>query len=203
VGATERDEGLRAAWQVIVPEQIQARLLVFVDEMGANTSLGNLYAWARRGKRARTKVPRNRGPNTTLLASITHEGMGPCVAVGGSTTGEVFEAYIEQVLSKGLEPGQVVVMDNLSTHKGSKIRELIAAQDCELRFLPSYSPDLNPIEKAFSKVKGLLRQAGARTREVLIEAMGKTLDEVTYRDALGFFEHCGYRTSAKPLRQPL
>ena len=188
---------------MIVADQIEAKRLVFVDEMGANTSLATLYAWARRGKRVRTKVPRNRGPNTTLLASMTHEGMGPCVAVVGSTTGEVFEAYIEQVLSTALKPGQVVVMDNLSAHKGSKIRELIEARGCELLFLPPYSPDLNPIEEAFSKVKGLLRQAGARTREVLIEAMGRALDAVANRDARGFIEHYGYRTSAQPLRQPL
>jgi transposase len=192
VGATERDEWLTAAWQVIVAEQIEARRLVFVDEMGANTSLGNIYSWARRGKRARTKVPRNRAANTTLLASITHEGMGPCVAVVGRTAGEVFEAYIEQVFSKALEPGQVMVMDNLAAHKGRKIRELIEAKGCELLFLPPYSPDLNPIEEAFAKVKALLRRAGARTRESLVEAMGRALEAVTDRDACGFFEHCGY-----------
>jgi transposase len=200
VGASERDEWLRAAWQVIVAEEIDARRLVFVDEMGANTSLATLYGWARRGKRARTKVPRNRGPNTTLLASMTHEGMGPCVAVVGSTTREVFEAYIEQVLSTALKPGQVVVMDNLSAHKGSKIRELIEAQGCELLFLPPYSPDLNPIEEAFAKVKALLRRAGARTRETLVEAMGRALEAVTVRDTHGFFEHCGYCVVGRPLR---
>jgi transposase len=118
--------------------------------------------------------------------------MGPCVAVGGSTTGEVFEAYIEQVFSKGLEPGQVVVMDNLAAHKRRKIRELIEAKGCELLFLPPYSPDLNPIEEAFAKVKALLQRAGARTRESLVEAMGRALEAVTGRDARGFFEHCGY-----------
>jgi len=184
---------------VIVAEQIDARRLVFVDEMGANTSLATLYAWARRGKRARMKVPRNRGPNTTLLASMTHEGMGPCVAVVGSTTGEVFETYIEQVLSTALKPGQVVVMDNLAAHKGSKIRELIEAQGCELLFLPPYSPDLNPIEEAFAKVKALLRRAGVRTREALVEALGHALEAVTGRDARGFFEHCGYRVLSRPL----
>lgn len=184
---------------MIVAEQIEARRLVFVDEMGANTSLATLYAWARRGKRARTKVPRNRGPNTTLLASMTQEGMGPRVAVVGNTTREVFEAYIEQVLSTALKPGQVVVMDNLSAHKGSKIRELIEAQGCELLFLPPYSPDLNPIEEAFAKVKGLVRRAEARTRETLVEAMGRALEAVTVRDARGFFEHCGYRVLGRPL----
>ena len=144
-------------------------------------------------------MPRNRGPNTTLLASMTHEGMGPCVAVVGSTTREVFEAYIEQVLSTALEPGQVVVMDNLSAHKGSKIRGLIEAQGCELLFLPPYSPDLNPIEEAFAKAKALLQRAGVRTREALVEALGHVLEAVTGRDARGFFEHCGYRLSGRPL----
>jgi transposase len=184
---------------VIVAEQIDARRLVFVDEMGADTSLATLYAWARRGKRAWTKVPRNRGPNTTLLANMTHEGMGPCVAVVGSTTGKVLETYIEQALSTTLKPGQVVVMDNLSAHKGSKIRELIEAQGCELLFLPPYSPDLNPIEEAFAKVKALLRRAGVRTREALVEALGHALEAVTGRDARGFFEHCGYRVLGRLL----
>ncbi|HLM78569.1 MAG TPA: IS630 family transposase [Rubrobacteraceae bacterium] len=196
MGASERDEWLRAAWRVIVTEEIDARRLVFVDEMGANISLTSLYAWARRGKRAWTKVPRNRGRNITLLASITYEGMGPCVAVMGSTTREVFKAYIEQVLSRALKPGQVVVMDNLSVHKGSKIRELIEAQGCQVLFLPPYSPDLNPIEEAFAKVKALLRRAGARTRETLMEAMGRALEAVTVLDARGFFEHCGYHPAA-------
>ncbi len=192
MSASERDEWLRAAWRVIVAEEIDARRLVFVDEMGANILLAPLYAWARRGKRARTKVPRNRGLNTTLLASMTHEGMGPCVAVVDSTTREVFEAYTEQMLSRALKPSQVVVMDNLSSHKGSKIRKLIEARGCELLFLPPYSPDLNPIEEAFAKVKALLRRAGARTRETLVRAMGWALEAVTALDAQGFFEHCGY-----------
>jgi transposase len=203
VGASERDEWPRAAWRLIVADQIEARRLVFVDEMGANTSLATLYAWARRGKRVRTKVPRNRGPNTTLLASMTHEGMGPCVAVVGSTTREVFEAYIEQVLSTALKPGQVVVMDNLSAHKGSKIRELTEAQGCELLFLPPYSPDLNPIEEAFAKVKALLRRTGARTRETLVEAMGRALDAVGASDARGFFTHCGYGGLKQQLQKTL
>jgi transposase len=124
---------------------------------------------------------------------MTFEGMGPCLSVEGSMTALVFEVYIERVLSPTLKPGQVVVMDNLSAHKGSKVRKLIEAQDCELLYLPPYSPDLNPIEEAFSKVKGLLRQAGARTREALVEAIGRALDAITSRDARGFFGHCGYR----------
>jgi transposase len=160
---------------------------VFVDEMGANTSLAPLYAWSRRGERALASVPRNWGANVTLLASITAEGMGECLAVEGSTTREVFEAYLERVLTPSLGPGQVVVMDNLSSHKGSRVRELIEERGCELIYLPPYSPDLNPIEEAFAKLKALLRKAGARTCEALIEAMGRALDALTASDARGFF----------------
>jgi hypothetical protein len=118
VGASERDEFLSAAWRVLVDKKIDAERLVFVDEMGSNTSLAALYAWSRRGDRARCSVPRNRGKNTTLLASMTSEGMGPCLAVVGSTTAAVFEAYVDQVLAPVLRPGQVVVLDNLVAHKG-------------------------------------------------------------------------------------
>jgi transposase len=195
VGASERDEFLRAAWRLMVADKIDARQLVFVDEMGTNTALSSLYAWAPKGERARCKVPRNRGPNTTLLASMTAEGMGPCAAVAGSTTREVFEAYVEQVLAPALRPGQVVVMDNLTAHKGERVRELIERRGCKLLYLPPYSPDLNPIEEAFSKVKGVLRKAGARTREALVDAMAVALDAVSAADAMDFLEHCSYRVS--------
>ncbi len=193
----ERDEWLRAAWRVTVARETATERLVFVDEMGTNTSLHPLYAWSMRGERARCSVPRNRGPNTTLLASMTAKGMGPCLAVQGATTRIVFEAYIEKVLLPSLRHGQVVVMDNLSAHKGERVRELIEGVGCELLYLPPHSPDFSPIEEAFSKVKGLLRKAQARSREALVEAMGKALDAVTTRDARGFFEHCGYRASGQ------
>jgi transposase len=196
VGASERDEWLRAAWRTLVAEGLDADRLVFVDEMGANTSLAPLYAWSRRGERALASVPRNWGANVTLLASMSAEGMGPCLAVEGSTTKEVFKTYLERVLALSLRPGQVVVMDNLSSHKGSWVRELIEERGCELMYLPPYSPDLNPIEEAFAKLKGLLRRVGARTHEALIEAMGRALDAVTASDARGFFEHRGYRAKA-------
>lgn len=148
----------------------------------------------------RFEAPRNWGANISLLSSMTLlEGMGPSLAVEGSTTKVVFETYIERVLAPTLKSGQVVVMDNLSSHKGPRIRELIEGRGCELFYLPPYSPDLNPIEEAFAKIKALLRRAGARTRETLIEAMGRALDAVTESDARGFFEHRGYRPLAQPL----
>jgi transposase len=144
-------------------------------------------------------VPRNWGANITLPASITVDGIGPCLAVEGSTTREVFEAYLEWVLAPQLRPGQVVVMDNLSAHKGSRVRELVKERGCKLLYLPPYSPDFNPIEQAFSKVKGLLRRAEGRTREALIEAMGTALSAVSRRKVRGFFDNCGYRTSGQLL----
>ena len=199
LGASERDEFLRAAWRVMVAGEIHAERLVFVDECSTNTSLAPLYAWSRRGERAFCSLPRNWGANMTLLASMSAGGMGPCLAVEGPTTREVFETYLEEVLVPSLKAGQVVVMDNLSSHKGSRVRELIEGRGCELLYLPPYSPDLNPIEEAFAKFKALLRKAGARTREALIEAIGRALGAVSAKDAHGFFKHRGYRAAAQLL----
>jgi transposase len=192
MGALERDEFLRAAWKVMVAERVEAEQLVFVDEMGSNISLSPLYAWAPRGARALCSAPRNRGSNTTVLWSMTLEGMRPALTVEGASTSVVFEAYVEQVLAPTLRRGQVVVLDNLSAHKGERARELIEGRGCELLYLPSYSADLNPIEEAFAKIKGLLRKSEARTREALVEAIGAAISAVTAKDARGFFEHCGY-----------
>ena len=199
MGASERDEFLRAAWRAMVAGTTHASRFVFVDECSTNVSLRPLYAWSPRGERALCSAPRNWGKNVTLLSSMTLLGMGPSLAVEGSTTRAVFEAYVEEALAPSLHPGQVVVMDNLTAHKGERVRELIEERGCELVYLPPYSPDFNPIEQAFSKVKGLLRGAEARTREALIEAMGWALSAVTTTDASGFFRHCGYRTSAQLL----
>jgi transposase len=193
VGATERDEWLRAAWRVTVAGAVDPCKLVFVDEMGTNTSLFPRYAYSPKGRRAYAQVPRNRGSNTTLLASMSLEGMGPCLAVEGTTSATVFEAYVEQVLAPNLRRGQIVVLDNLSAHKSERARELIEERGCQLLYLPPYSPDFNPIEEAFSKIKGALRKAQARTREALIEALGIAISAVTAREARGFIEHGGYR----------
>ena len=182
-----------------VSENSDPERLIFVDEMGANTSLSPLRAWSRRGERAHCSVPRNRGKNTTLLSSMSVEGMGPSVAVEGATDREVFESYLQEVLAPSLRRDQIVVMDNLSAHKGERVRELVESMGCKLLYLPPYSPDLNPIEEAFSKIKGILRKAEARSREALVEAMGRALDAITLQDARGFFEHCGYRAPGQSL----
>lgn len=193
MGAAERDEWLRAAWKVTLAQHIDPERLVFVDEMGANTSLSAIYAYSPKGQRAYCSVPRNRGPNTTLLSCMSVEGMGSSLTVEGATNRDVFEAYVERALSPELRPGQVVVMDNLTAHKGERVRELIEERGCELLYLPPYSPDFNPIEEAFSKIKAVLRKVEARTPEGLVEAMGVAISAVSAHDARGFFEHCGYR----------
>jgi transposase len=173
--------------------------LVFVDEMGTHTSLAPIYAYSPVGERAYFEVPRNRGKNTTLIASLHAEGMGPSMAVEGGTTSRVFEPYVERVLAPALKPGRVVVMDKLGAHRPERIRELIEERGCELVYLPSYSPDLNPIEEAFAKVKHILREIGARAKGILIEAMGRALGAVSSEDVRGFFVHCGYRAPAQRL----
>ncbi len=183
----------------MVAHSLDARRLVFVDEMGTNTSLSPLYAWAPTGERASCSVPRNRGPNTTLLSSMTLEGMGSSLAVEGATNREVFETYVHRVLAPTLRPGQIVVMDNLSAHKGDRVKELIEEQGCELLYLPPYSPDFNPIEEAFAKIKGIVRKAEARTRETLVEAISIGISMLTAEDARGFFDHCGYATLVQSL----
>ncbi len=195
MGALERDEFLRATWRVMVAARVEAEKLVFVDECGTHTSLGPIYGYAPRGERLRLSVPRKRGKNTTLLSSMTVGGMGPSLAVEGATTARVFETYVKKVLAPELKEGQIVIMDNLGAHRPKRVRELIEARGCQLIYLPSYSPDYNPIEEAFAKIKNLLRKAAARTKEALVEAIGVALGAVSAADARGFFEHAGYRST--------
>jgi transposase len=152
-----------------------------------------LRARAPRGERAYGKVPRNRGKNTTLIASITLEGvMGASMTIEGATDALAFEAYVEHFLAPTLTEGQVVVLDGLGAHRTDTVRELIEARGADLLFLPSYSPDLNPIEEAFSKIKNIVRKVQARTREALVEAIALAISVVTLEDAMGWFAHCGY-----------
>jgi transposase len=127
------------------------------------------------------------------------ERMGPSLAVEGATTAAVVETYVERVLGPSVRKGRVVVMDNLFAHKGERVRELIEGRGCELLYLPPYSPDLNPIEEAFSNIKGLLRKAEARSREALLEAIGAAISAISAEDTRGFFEHRGYRQMAQLL----
>ena len=142
-------------------------------------------------------VPRNWGKNTTLIAGLTLSGIQAPFILEGAIDTLALETYVEQVLAPSLSPRQVVVLDNLSVQKGERVRQMIEARGCQVLFLPAYSPDLTPIEEAFSKLKTWLRRLGARTREALEEAIAQALQQITVQDAYGWFWHCGY-LSQKP-----
>ena len=183
----------------MVAATVEPERLVFVDESGTHASLAPIYGYAPRGERLLLSVPRRRGKNMTVLSSMTLSGMGPTLAVEGATTAVVFETYVEKVLAPSLEEGRVVVMDNLGAHRPERVRDLIEERGCELLYLPAYSPDYNPIEEAFAKIKNLLRRSAARSKEALLEAIGAALSAVSAADARGFFEHAGYCPTGHPL----
>ena len=191
MGASERIETDRAAWQDLTPS-LPAKRLTFVDECGATIALTPLYARAPRGQRAYGSVPCNRGQNTTVIAGLSLEGMQAPFILEGAVNTQVFETDVEQVLAPSLPPGQVVIVDNLSAHIGERVRQAIETKGCQLLRLPTYSPDLTPIEEAFSKLKGIYRRVEARTHEALFEAIGAGLETITAQDARGWFGHRGY-----------
>jgi transposase len=191
LAAAERDEEARRAWRETLSGVDPGRL-VFVDESSTNISLAPRYARAPKGERAHGRVPKNWGKNVTLIASMSEEGMGASMSIEGSSDTESFGLYMKDILAPRLKEGQIVIMDNLSVHKSAWVRELIEGRGCSLVLLPSYSPDFNPIEQAFSKFKDLLRKAEARTREALFEATHHALRAITQQDARSYFEYCGY-----------
>ncbi len=170
---------------------------MWVDETGTNTAMARRYGRAPRGERVDGPVLQGHWKVLTLTAAIR---VGGCLAFDGATNAVTFEAYVEHVLVPTLRPGDIVVMDNLAAHKGPEVERLIKAAGAELRYLPAYSPDLNPIEKMFSKFKTFLRKAAARTVDRLHEAIGVALRTVTHQDISGWARSCGYST---PKRKPL
>ena len=147
---------------------------------------------APRGERLIDKTPHGHWKTTTLIAALGITGVSCATVVDGAVNGDVFEAFVEQVLVPELRTGDVVIMDNLSSHKRTRVRELIEAAGARLVFLPAYSPDLNPIELIFAKIKQLLRSLACRTRDVLWKAMQSVLDQVTPDEARNCYKHCGY-----------
>jgi len=168
--------------------------LVFVDESGASTAMDRTYGRAPSGVRVDGPVPHGHWKVTTLTAAVRLDGVpaSACLAFDGATDSACFETYVGQCLAPTLRPGDIVIMDNLACHKTAEVARLIAAAGSQVRYLPAYSPDLNPIEQLFSKLKGLLRSAGARTVDAVIEAMGAALRAVRPEDILGWFGHSGY-----------
>ncbi len=157
------------------------------------------YARSPRGTRALGRAPRNHGKNITLVAGLSLAGLVAPMTLDGAMDTPAFEAYVDQILAPALSPGMLVILDNLAVHHKAAIREGIEARGCRLLFLPSYSPDLTPIELAFSKLKTFLRRHGARTRDAVHEAIAQAIDTVSPHDAVGYFRHCGYHSPAQLL----
>ena len=165
---------------------------MFIDECGTNTKMARLYGRSAKGERCRAPVPHGHWKTTTFVGALRLEGICAPMTLDGAMNGAAFTAYVEQVLVPTLRPGDIVVMDNLPAHKPGAIRNAIETAGAELRFLPAYSPDFNPIEMAFSKIKALLKKAAARTIETLWDAIRDAIDAVTPNDARGFFTAAGY-----------
>jgi transposase len=193
--AAEQDRAAVAAARQLWHEHLKdvpAQKLVFLDESGAKTNMTRTRGRAPRGVRVIDKVPHGHWATTTMISAI--RTTGPCAAavVTGATDSDVFLAYVQHVLVPELKPGDVVILDNLQPHKAKGVREMIEAAGAKLLYLPPYSPDFNPIENMWSKVKQHLRSAAARTFDALQEAVTSALETITPSDCAGYFRHCGY-----------
>jgi transposase len=179
----------------VIPALDPAKL-VFVDETWAKTNMARARGYAPRGQRLVGAAPHGHWHTTTFVGALTTRGFIAPLVVDGAVNGELFRAYVERVLVPELRRGDVVVLDNLSSHTAAGVRRAIEGAGCRVLYLPPYSPDLNPIENAFSKLKALLRRAAERTVEGLWSAIGRLLDAFSRRECRNYFRHCGYRRHA-------
>ena len=186
----------RGQWQVFAG-QVDARRLIFIDETWATTNMTRLRGRALRGQRLVDHTPHGHWKTTTLIAALGVQGMRCATVVDGAVNGDVFVSFVQHVLVPQLKPGDIVVMDNLSSHKRAEVAQWIQQAGAELLYLPPYSPDLNPIENIFSKVKQTLRSMACRTQDALWHAMQPVLDAVTPDDALHCYQHAGYSLHGK------
>ena len=184
----------RKLWKAAQPF-IDPRSLVFLDETGVNTKMARLYGWAPVGERCRDSAPFGHWKTMTFVAGLRVSGLTAPWLLDGPMDGEAFRAYIQSVLAPTLKRGDVVVLDNLPAHKVAGIREAIVARHAQIFYLPPYSPDLNPIEMAFSKLKALLRQEPARTIEALFERIANSLNRFVPAECANFFNAAGYQCS--------
>ena len=193
--ASERDRPdvarRRSQWKKYRPG-IAPQRLVFIDETWAKTNMAPLRGWAPRGQRLQAKAPHGKWRTLTFLAALRHDRIEAPWLLDGPINGERFRIYVEQVLAPSLKPGDIVIMDNLGSHKGKAIRKAIRAAKARLFFLPKYSPDLNPIEQAFAKLKHQLRKASARTPEEICAAIGQILETFTAQECRNYFKNAGY-----------
>jgi len=165
---------------------------VFIDETGASTKMARRCGRSPRGERCRAPVPHGHWKTTTFVGALRLQGMTAPMVLDGAMNGSAFLAYVEQVLAPTLTPGDIVVMDNLPAHKPTAVRRAIEAAGAELRFLPPYSPDFNPIEMAFAKLKSALKKTAARTRDDLWDAIANAIDTFTPTECTNYFAAAGY-----------
>jgi transposase len=175
--------------------RIDPERLVFIDETWTKTNMAPLRGWARRGERLRDQVPFGRWTTMTLIAALSLRGIAAPCLIDGPINGEVFRAWVEQSLVPTLAPGDIVVMDNLGSHKGRAVRDAIRSAGAHRLFLPAYSPDLNPIEQMFAKLKTLLRKARARSFNTVCNALGDILDQFDHTERKNYLRNCGYASS--------
>jgi transposase len=169
--------------------------LVFIDETWTRTNMAPLRGWAARGARLKATVPHGHWKTMTFLAALRHDRVEAPWLLDGPIDGESFRTYVERVLVPTLRPGDIVIMDNLGAHRGAAIRRAIRGAGARLFFLPKYSPDLNPIEQLFAKLKHWLRKAAARTRDAVCDAIGRILDTVTASECSNYFIEAGYASA--------
>ena len=172
-------------------DRIEPSRLVFIDETWTKTNMAPLYGWAPRGQRLKGKVPHGHWKTSTFLAALRHDRVEAPWLIDGPINGERFRIYVEKVLAPTLKPGDVVIMDNLGSHKGKAVRQAIRSVGARLLFLPKYSPDLNPIEQLFAKLKHHLRKAAKRTKEAVSDATGKILDTITEKECANYLANSG------------
>lgn len=184
----------RAAW-VLDRQAWDSRQLVFIDESGARTNLTRQYGRCRRGARLVAYAPHGHWKTTTFVAALRSDGLTAPMVLDGAMNGKAFLAYVQQVLVPTLQPGDLVVLDNLSSHKQTGVREAIESAEAKLVYLPPYSPDLNPIELVFSKLKWLLRSAAERTVDALWSRLGDLMDHFPAQQCCNYIRHCGYHVS--------
>jgi len=175
--------------------RIDPRRLVFIDETWAKTNMAPLRGWAPKGERLIGRAPHGHWRTMTFIAALRHDKIDAPFVLDGPVNGDAFRAYVEQVLVPTLRPGDVVVMDNLGSHKGQAVRKAIRATQAHLLFLPPYSPDLNPIEQVFAKLKHMLRDAAERTMEATWRRIGALLDRFTPQECSNYIANAGYASS--------
>lgn len=190
--AREQPEDARAAWRDEVAA-LDPASLVFLDETSTPTDLTPAHGRAPRGQRVVGRIPQRRWRTVTLLATLTPQGFGPSFQFEGALDRAIFTAYVERILVPALRPGQIVILDNLSVHKSARARAVIEAAGCQVRFLPTYSPDFNPIEQAFSQLKGRLRRAEARSVAAIFAATADAYPALTADHARHYYRNAGYK----------